>query len=109
MRHIRFLPDDTNIDFIGWRYYAFALDGILMLIAIVSIIAQGFNLGIDFSGGVLLEVKAAHVIEIGPMRNAINNLGFGESQLQYFGGGECDRPVDSCVLIRVQPSAPRNR
>jgi len=105
MRHIRFLPDDTNIDFIGWRYYAFALDGILMLIAIVSIIAQGFNLGIDFSGGVLLEVKAAHVIEIGPMRNAINNLGFGESQLQYFGGGECDRPVDSCVLIRVQPSA----
>ena len=37
MRHLKFLPDETNINFIGWRYYAFALDGILMLIAIVSI------------------------------------------------------------------------
>src|SRR5262249_14933198 len=33
----------------------------------------------------------------------INTLGFGESQLQYFGGGECEKPANSCVLIRVQP------
>ena len=31
--------------------------------------------------------------------------GFGESKIQYFGGGECDTPVNSCVLIRVQPQA----
>ncbi len=105
MRHISFLPDNTNIDFIGWRYYAFAADGILMLIALVSIIVQGFNLGIDFSGGVLLETKAAQTIDIGKMRSAVDSLGFGQSQLQYFGGGECDKPVNSCVLIRVQPNA----
>ena len=39
----------------------------------------------------------------GHMREEINTLGFGESQLQFFGGGECDKPANSCVLIRVQP------
>jgi preprotein translocase SecF subunit len=105
MRHLRFLPDETNIDFIGWRYYAFALDGLLLLIAIVSIAVQGFNLGIDFTGGVLLEAKAAHAIDLGKMRPAVDGLGFGQVKLQFIGGGDCNTPENSCVLIRVQPNA----
>ena len=103
MRHLRFLPDNTNIDFIGWRFYAFAADGILLLIAIVSIAVQGFNLGIDFTGGVLLEAKSVHAVDIAKVRNQVEQIGFKQSQLQYFGGGECDKPANSCVLIRVQP------
>lgn len=102
MRHLKFLPDNTNIDFIGWRYYAFALDGLLTLAAIISIAIQGFNLGIDFTGGVLLEAKSTHAINIGKVRSEVIQLGFAQAQLQYFGGGECDKPVNSCVLIRVQ-------
>jgi preprotein translocase SecF subunit len=105
MRHLRFLPDDTHIDFIGWRYYAFAADGILLLIAIVSIAIQGFNLGIDFSGGVLLETKAAYTIDVGKVRALVDTLGFGQSQIQTIGGGECDKPAGSCVQIRVQQPA----
>ena len=100
---LRFIPEATNINFVGARYFAFAIDGLLLLISIASIAWQGFNLGIDFTGGVLMEVKAAQVANIGTMREEINTLGFGESQLQYFGGGECDRPANSCVMIRVQP------
>ncbi|HEY3779080.1 MAG TPA: protein translocase subunit SecF [Rhizomicrobium sp.] len=104
MRH-RFLPENTNINFVGARYYAFAIDGLLVLLSIVSIAMQGFNLGIDFTGGVLLEVKAPHVIDIGHVRAQVGGLGFGESELQYFGGGECEKPANSCLLIRVQPKA----
>ena len=39
------------------------------------------------------------------MRGQVDSIGFGEAQLQYFGGGACDTPVNSCVLIRVQPKA----
>jgi preprotein translocase SecF subunit len=102
---LRFLPEATNINFVGVRYYAFAIDGLLVLLSILSIAFHGFNLGIDFTGGVLLEVKSPQVIDIGRMRAEVGALGFGESQLQYFGGGECDKPASSCVLIRVQPKA----
>ena len=100
---LRFIPEATNINFVGARYFAFAVDGLLLLISVVSIAWHGFNLGIDFTGGVLMEVKAVHAVDISPLREEINTLGFGESQLQFFGGGECDKPANSCVLIRVQP------
>jgi preprotein translocase SecF subunit len=105
MALLKFLPEDTKIDFVGARYYAFALDGLLLLAAIISIAVHGFNLGIDFTGGVLLEVKSAHVIDIGQVRSQVNSLGFAESELQYLGGGACNTPANSCVLIRVQPNA----
>jgi len=105
MPFLRFIPETTNVDFVGWRYYAFAMDGLLMLVAMISIALQGFNLGIDFTGGVLMEVKTAQVIDIAKMRTDIDTLGFKEVHIQYFGGGECDAPVNSCVLIRVQPNA----
>jgi preprotein translocase subunit SecF len=102
---LRFIPETTNVDFVGLRYYAFAVDGLLLLVSIISILVQGFNLGIDFTGGVLMEVKAAHTINISDMRSGVGGLGLGEAQIQYVGGGQCDAPVNSCALIRVQPRA----
>ena len=103
MTFLRFIPETTNVDFVKYRYLAFAIDGLLVVASIVSILWQGFDLGIDFTGGALVEVKAAQTIDIGAMRASIGSLRLGEAQLQYFGGGECDRPANSCVLIRVQP------
>jgi preprotein translocase subunit SecF len=102
---LRFIPETTNVNFVKYRYLAFAIDGLLLVVSVISILWHGFNLGIDFTGGVLMEVKAAQVIDIGKMRGSINTLGFPESQLQYFGGGECNQPVNSCVMIRIQPKA----
>jgi preprotein translocase subunit SecF len=108
MPFLRFIPEATDINFVGVRYFAFAIDGLLLLISIVSIVVQGFNLGIDFTGGVKLEVKSEHVVDIGKMRTDVSSLGFPDTALQYFGGGACDHPANSCVLIRVQPKPGQN-
>jgi preprotein translocase subunit SecF len=100
---LSFLPDESKIDFVGWRWVAFTIDGLLLLITVVSIAWYGFNLGIDFKGGVLMEVKSPQVIDIGKLRDDIKGLGFADSTIQYFGGGACDTPVNSCALIRVLP------
>jgi preprotein translocase subunit SecF len=105
---LRFLPEATSINFVGARYVAFAIDGLLLAVTIFSLAWQSFNLGIDFTGGVEMEVKAAHMIDIGKMRQQVDSLGFGESALQYIGSGQCDVPVNSCVLIRVQPRNGQN-
>lgn len=100
---LRFIPEASNINFVKYRYVAFALDGLLVLAAIVSLWVHGLNLGIDFTGGVLMEVRAAHTIDISTLRNDIDALHFNDNQIQYFGGGQCNTPVNSCALIRAQP------
>jgi len=102
---LKFLPENTNINFVSARYYAFAIDGLLVLATVISMIVHGLNYGIDFKGGVLLEVKSAHTIDVGAMRSQVDSLGFPDTKIQYFGGGECDRPANSCVLVSIQPKA----
>jgi len=105
---LRFIPETTNVNFVKYRFAAFGIDGLLLVISLISIFWHGFNLGIDFTGGVLMNVKSAQVIDISKMRADVNSLGFPESQLQYAGGGDCDKPANSCVMIRVQPKDIKN-
>jgi preprotein translocase subunit SecF len=105
---LRFLPEATNIDFIGKRYYAFALDGLLLLVSIIWIFGHGFNLGLDFKGGVEVQAKAPYTItdtQIGHVRSQISTLGFKDQVIQTVGGGPCVKPEGSCLKISVLPRA----
>jgi len=105
---LRFLPEATNINFIGARYYAFAVDGLLLLISIISIAVNGFNLGLDFTGGVEVQAKAPYTIsqsQVAQIRHEISTLHFNDQVIQTVGGGPCSTPQGSCVMIRVQPRA----
>jgi preprotein translocase subunit SecF len=102
---LRFIPETTNVDFVKYRWLAFAIDGLLVIVSVVSILWHGFNFGIDFTGGVLMEVKSAQVINVAKMRSDIISLGFNDPVVQIVGGGGCDTPAGSCAMIRVQPRA----
>jgi len=97
MARLTIIPDNTNIDFVGRRLLAFAVDGLLVVATIVSLYVQGLNLGIDFTGGVVIEASSEKTIDLGALREKLGTLGFGEVALQNFG-------TDKAVLIRVQPS-----
>lgn len=64
----------TNIDFIGWRKFAFALSAVLILLSVVSLSTKGLNFGIDFKGGVLMEIQAEQPIDMKKMRENLAKL-----------------------------------
>ena len=87
---LRFIPETTNVDFVKYRWVAFAIDGLLVVVSVISILWHGFNFGIDFTGGVLMEVKSAQVIDVRQLRSDIISLGFNDPVVQTFGGGNCE-------------------
>jgi len=96
MRHIRFVPDDTNFKFMLHRRWTFPISVILMVVSIALFAGVGLNLGIDFKGGTLIEMKNKNgPFDIGEIRATVGALGLGDFQVQEFGA-----PDD--VLIRIE-------
>ena len=92
---LHIVPPDTRFDFIGKRRWSLGLSVALTLISIVSLAVQGLNFGIDFKGGILIEVKMEPAPNMADLRAKLSALNLGEVSLQEFGA-----PND--ILIRVQ-------
>ena len=90
--------ENPNFDFVGRRWIAFTVDGLLLLAVLISLAVQGLNLGIDFTGGVLIEVQGTHKVDVGEVRKKVEALGFGEVAVQSIG-------TENGILIRVPPVA----
>ncbi|MFA5921923.1 MAG: protein translocase subunit SecF [Methylococcaceae bacterium] len=86
----------TNINFIGNRSIALIFSGILMIIAIASLAVNGLKLGIDFTGGTLIEVGYQKAADLTVLRNTLDESGFGDATVQNFGTAKD-------VLIRLKP------
>lgn len=92
---LQFFPNKPHFDFMGKRWMGFAFSIVLSLVAIGVMATKGLNLGIDFTGGILMEVHTAKGADLHKMREALNQQGFGEISLQNMGS-----PND--VMIRIQ-------
>jgi preprotein translocase subunit SecF len=90
---------NTHIQFLGRRQgrIAAAISIALIVIAFVSIFTRGFNFGIDFTGGTLVEVGYQEDVGLERVRAALDKEGYGGATVQHFG-------TLRDVLIRVPPS-----
>ena len=100
-KNMRELVKDTHIDFMGKRKIALIASVVVFVICVLSLIVRGMNLGLDFTGGTIIEVGYPQPVEIPSVRAVLNDAGFTGAQAQHFG-------TSSDVLVRIAPQEGRN-
>jgi preprotein translocase subunit SecF len=101
---IKLVPAGTHIDFVGKRLFWFAITGIFMLTSLGFIAIKGLNFGIDFKGGILMEVRTPGTANIDTLRGTLASLNLGEVALQGFGA-----PNDVLIRIERQPGGEKGQ
>ncbi len=95
---IDFFPHNTRLPFMRFKTLCFGLSLLFMALSLGIIATKGFNYGVDFKGGSLIEVKAkSGTADITAMRQKLSGLGLGEVQIQSFG-----TPADALIRVEQQ-------
>jgi len=94
---MRFLKE-TKIDFLGMRRFGFIISSALILVGLLSLLLKGGpKLSIDFEGGTLVQIQFKEEVEISSIRQALEALDLGKSEIQVFG-------ALNEIIIRLQRS-----
>ncbi len=90
---------NTHIDFVGKKKYTLWISAIVLLISLGSVfLFGGLKYGVDFAGGILIQVKFSKPVDISEVRNAMDTIGSKEAMVQAFGG-------ENEYLIRVEKAS----
>ncbi len=87
---LKLVPERTAVPFTKWRFIAAAISAVLVVGSIAAIAGLGLNFGVDFKGGVTIEVSDAEPIDLDEARAAVDKLGLGDvrvQRIQDFAGG----------------------
>lgn len=95
MFQIKLIRSGTHIPFISIRRITYALSGTLMALSVILFFVHGLNFGIDFRGGILMEVRTPGPADLALMRKTMDDLELGDVSLQSFG-------AEDDVLIRIE-------
>jgi len=95
---MQILNRETTINFMSKRRIAFIGSMILLLVSIGSIATRGLNLGVDFTGGTLVEIGYQTAVEPATVRQVIQQAGFEDAMVQSYGTARD-------VLIRLAPQS----
>ncbi len=93
---MQLFKSNTKIDFMSKRKFAMILSASIILVAIVSLFVRGLSLGIDFTGGTIVEVGYQQPIELASVRTALSAGGFPDATAQHFG-------TSKDVMVRLAP------
>ncbi|GAB6176570.1 protein translocase subunit SecF [Desulfobaculum senezii] len=94
---LQLIKPDTHIDFVGFRKIAFVISTLLILLGIGSLLMHGGpRYGIDFAGGITVQVKFDEGIEIGNLKDALATTDMKDMTVQSFGMEQ-----DNEYLIRI--------
>ncbi|MEI6614245.1 MAG: protein translocase subunit SecF [Chrysiogenales bacterium] len=83
---MRIFKEEPKIKFINKRYYAFGLSAIIMIAGLVMFFTRGFNMGIDFSGGTMIEVSLQKNTSVQQLRNMLAKINLGDAQITQIRG-----------------------
>ena len=91
---LRLVPDDTTWQFMRGRYAGLIVSAVLSTASLVMAFYPGLEKGIDFKGGILMEVRTEGPADLGAIRSAVGGLNLGEAGVQQFGDA-------SSVMLRL--------
>jgi preprotein translocase SecF subunit len=99
MKLLRLIPANTNFDFLHYKKIAFLFSSIIIIGTFLSLFINNLNYGIDFKGGILLELRSkdTNSANIDELRSDISKLNAGEVSIQNFG-----KDIDFLVRIQKQ-------
>jgi preprotein translocase subunit SecF len=90
------IPHNTHFDFIGKKKITLWISAIAILVSFGSILLHGgLRYGVDFSGGLVAEIKFSKPVDVSELRNATDAMGLKDAVVQKFGG-------ENEFLIRVE-------
>lgn len=95
---IRYIPRSTHFRFVRWAPVAAVFSAILIVASIGLLVFQGLNLGIDFKGGVALEVSMSRPAPLAQLRSALDQIGAHDGQVQGFGS-------PNTAMVKFLPAA----
>ncbi|PCI31710.1 MAG: protein translocase subunit SecF [Alphaproteobacteria bacterium] len=92
---LKLVPETTNIRFIDFRKMAYVLSLVMIVASMGLYFTKGLNFGIDFEGGIMIEIGTEGPADITRIRSVMKGLNMGDVKVQEFGA-----PND--VLIRLE-------
>ncbi len=95
MALIQRVPLNPKVDFLGRRKICLVFSGCLIAVSLLLFAFQGLNLGVDFRGGILIEVETKEPADLADLRRRLGGLGLGQVTLQEFGAA-------NDILINVE-------
>ena len=93
---IRLIPTKTNFDFISYKSVAFAFSIFISIAAILMLFIKGLNLGVDFSGGIILEARLSGASSIHDVRKSLSKYGYHNAVIQNLNQSQD-------IVIRLHP------